>query len=77
LVLEKKNPQAIERRSPAGVPRLNDAAASTAAVFYYYYVSPRALILVRQGSKIIECADFIFFCVWKKSARILGGRLLM
>jgi hypothetical protein len=28
LVLEKKNPQATERRSPAGVPRLNDAAAN-------------------------------------------------
>jgi hypothetical protein len=30
------------------------------------------LILVRQGSKIIECAVFIIFCVWKKSGRILG-----
>ena len=69
--LEKKNPQATERRSPAGVPRLKDEAANDAAVFPYY-VSPRALILVRQGSKIIECAVFIFFCVWKKSGRILG-----
>ena len=68
----KKNPQATERRSPAGVPRLKDMTTSMAAVFCYY-VSPRASVLAHQGSKIKECAVFIFFCDWKKSGRILGG----
>jgi hypothetical protein len=64
LVLEKKNPQATERRSPAGVPRLRFMAATSAAVFSY--LSFWALILVHQGSKIIECGIFIIFLFFEK-----------
>ena len=67
LVLEKKNPQATERRSPAGVPRLIIDAAANGSGGVFLLCIPSGFSLGTPGFQDIGVCRFHFLlCGWKE-----------